>query len=118
MADPERIRQVLNHLVGNAILYTSEGGSVVVSTGREEVKGQAWATITVADTGVGVQEEELPHIFERFFRGEEPRIMQISGAGLGLSIAQEIVRMHGGQVTVESEKGRGSTFTVWLPLAE
>jgi len=118
LADPERIRQVLNHLVGNAILYTSEGGSVVVSTGREELKGQAWATITVADTGMGIPEEELPHIFERFFRGEEPRIMQAPGTGLGLSIAQEIVRLHGGRVTVESEKDAGSTFTVWLPLAE
>jgi len=118
LADPERIRQVLNHLVGNAILYTSEGGSVVVSTRREELKGQAWATITVADTGMGIPEEELPHIFERFFRGEEPRIMQAPGTGLGLSIAQEIVRLHGGRVTVESEKDAGSTFTVWLPLAE
>jgi len=118
LADPERIRQVLNHLVGNAILYTSEGGAVVVSTGREELKGQAWATITVADTGMGIPEEELPHIFERFFRGEEPRIMQAPGTGLGLSIAQEIVRLHGGRVTVESEKDAGSTFTVWLPLAE
>jgi len=67
---------------------------------------------------MGIPEQELPHIFERFFRGEEPQTMQISGTGLGLAIAREIVELHGGRVTVASQVDVGTTFTVWLPLAE
>jgi PAS domain S-box-containing protein len=118
LVDPERIRQVLNNLVGNAIRYTPEGGTVTVSTGEDEAQGRMWATITVRDTGIGIPEKDLPHIFDRFFRGMEPRSMQISGTGLGLAITEEIVELHGGRVTVESEEGVGSTFTVWLPLAD
>ncbi len=118
LADPKRMTQVLNNLVENAIRYTPEGGQVVVSTGQEETEGRVWATATVADTGMGIPEEELPRIFERFFRGEEVRLMQISGTGLGLAIAKEIVELHGGRVTVESQVDVGTTFTIWLPLAE
>jgi PAS domain S-box-containing protein len=113
-ADPERMRQVLNNLLDNAIYYTPEGGEVVVSTGRQKAAGRAWVTVTVADSGIGIPPDELPHVFERFFRGEEPRAKQISGSGLGLAIVKEIVELHGGRVTVESEVGSGSRFTVWL----
>jgi two-component system sensor histidine kinase VicK len=116
--DPMQMTQVLDNLVGNAIRYTFEGGAVTVSTGQQETKGRVWATLAVTDTGMGIPEDELPYIFDRFFRGEDPRAMQLTGTGLGLSIAKEIVELHGGRVTVESEKGVGSTFTVWLPLAE
>ena len=112
------MKQVLNNLVENAIQYTPEGGKVVVSTGKQEAEGRVWATATVADTGVGIPEEELPHIFERFFRGVEPRTMQVAGTGLGLAIVKEIVELHGGRVTVESQVGEGTTFTVWLPLTD
>ncbi len=118
LVDPERMMQVLNNLVENAIHYTLEGGAVVVSTAVEKDAGRIWATATVTDTGMGIPAEELPHVFERFFRGEQPRLMQISGTGLGLAIAKEIVELHGGRMTVESEEGVGSTFTVWLPLQE
>ena len=118
LVDPERMIQVLSNLAGNAIRYTSEGGKVVISTGKEEAGGRVWATATVADTGMGIPEQELPHIFERFFRGEGPRTMQISGTGLGLAIVKEIVELHGGQVKVESKASVGTTFTVWLPLAK
>ena len=126
LVDPERMMQVLNNLVGNGIRYTPEGGTVVVSTGTEEAEGRTWATVTVADTGMGIPEDELPHAFDRFFRGAEPRAMQLTGTGLGLAIAKEIVELHGGYVTVESpstalragEEGIGSTFTVWLPLSD
>jgi len=116
--DPEQMMQALNNLVANAIQYTPEGGKVVISTGKGEAEGRAWATLTVADTGIGIPEEELPHIFERFFRGDEPRLMQMPGTGLGLAIAKEIVELHGGRVTVESQVGKGTTFTVWLPLTD
>ncbi|MEA3340322.1 MAG: ATP-binding protein, partial [Chloroflexota bacterium] len=114
--DSKRMLQVLNNLMSNAIRYTPEGGEVAVSTGEKGRDGRTWATVTVADTGMGISEEELPHIFERFFRGEEPQSMQISGTGLGLAIAEEIVGLHGGRITVESQVGEGSAFTVWLPL--
>jgi len=130
LMDPQQMMQVLNNLVRNAIQYTPEDGRVVISTGKEETppsippnggeegRGRVWATATVADTGMGVPEEELPHIFERFFRGEQPRLTQIPGTGLGLAIVKEIVELHGGQVTVESQVGEGTTFTVWLPITE
>jgi signal transduction histidine kinase len=117
-ADPERLQQVLNNLVENAIHYTAEGGEVVVSTGRQQTEEETWVTVTVADSGIGIPEDELPHVFERFYRGEQPRREQISGSGLGLAIVKEIVELHGGRVTVESEVGSGSTFTVWLPPSE
>jgi signal transduction histidine kinase len=67
---------------------------------------------------MGIPEDELPHLFDRFFRGEKPRSMQLTGAGLGLAIVKEIVELHGGRVTVQSQVDVGSTFTVWLPLGD
>jgi signal transduction histidine kinase len=118
LVDPDRVMQVVVNLLMNAIQFTPKGGKVVVSTGREKAEGRVWATVAVADTGIGIPEQELPHIFERFFRGEQPQRMQLSATGLGLAIAKEIVELHGGQVTVESQVDVGSTFTVWLPLAD
>jgi two-component system phosphate regulon sensor histidine kinase PhoR len=117
LVDPDRMAQALANLATNAIQYTPRGGDIVISTAEKEAKGRTWATVTVADTGMGIPEEELPHIFERFFRGERPRSMQIPGTGLGLAIVKDIVELHGGQVTVESEIDVGTTFTIWLPLA-
>ena len=117
-ADPALIRRVLDNLLSNAIRYTLPGGRITVATGTAQAEDRAWATVTVSDTGIGIPENELPHVFDRFFRGEEPRRMQISGTGLGLSIVQELVERHGGFVTVDSRVGEGSTFTVWLPMAE
>jgi PAS domain S-box-containing protein len=118
LVDPERMEQVLDNLIDNAIQYTLEGGKVAVSTGTQEAEGRTWATVTVSDTGIGIPAEELPHIFDRFFRGDEPRSRQIVGTGLGLSIAKEIAELHGGRVTVDSEPGVGSSFTTWLPVAD
>ncbi len=117
LVDPERMMQVLTNLVDNAIRYTPEGGDVSISTEMAEAKGRIWATVTVADTGMGIPEEEIPHVFDRFFRGIEPRSMQISGSGLGLALVKEIVELHGGWVTVESKANVGTRFTVWLPSA-
>jgi signal transduction histidine kinase len=117
LADPDRLMQVLSNLVTNAINYTSSGGEVVLSTAREDVDGRTWAKAVVTDTGMGIPEEELGQVFDRFFRGEQPRLMQMPGTGLGLAIVKEIVELHGGQVTVESRLGEGSTFTIWLAHA-
>jgi signal transduction histidine kinase len=72
--------------------------------------------IGVEDTGVGISAEDLPHLFDKFFRSEDPRVQAETGTGLGLSLAREVVRMHGGEIQVESELNKGSTFTVLLPL--
>ncbi len=116
--DTQRMMQVLGNLIDNAIRYSPDGGTVTVTTARTEASGRQWATIAVTDTGIGIPESELPRVFDRFFRGEKPQTMQISGTGLGLAIVREIVELHGGRVTVESEVDKGSTFTVWLPAAE
>jgi PAS domain S-box-containing protein len=118
LVDSDRMTQVLANVVTNAVQYTPRGGKVVISTGEKEAEGCKWATVTVKDTGMGIPEEELPHIFERFFRGERPRSMQVSGTGLGLAIAKDIVELHGGLVTVESKVDAGTTFTIQLPLAD
>ncbi|MBN1979775.1 MAG: GAF domain-containing protein [Anaerolineae bacterium] len=118
LVDPNRIMQVLNSLVTNAIDYTTAGGEVLVSVKEEATDSRAWAVLTVADTGIGISEEELPHIFDRFFRGEHPRLMGVPGTGLGLAISRDIVELHGGKITVESAVGAGSTFAVWLPVAQ
>jgi signal transduction histidine kinase len=116
-ADPDRLMQVLSNLVTNAINYTPSGGEIVISIAQEDVDGHTWAKATVQDTGMGIPEDEMPQVFDRFFRGERPRLMQMPGTGLGLAIVKEIVDLHGGRVTVESQVGEGSAFSVWLPLA-
>ena len=119
LVDPEQISLVINNLVANAVVYTPAGGGVTVSTGKQRENDRVWATVTVADTGIGIREGDIPHIFERFYRGERMEGKEhIPGTGLGLAIVQEILDLHRGRVTVESEVGKGSTFTVWLPLAE
>ena len=115
IADSRWLMQVLDNLLSNAVRYTPEGGTISVTTGSEMGSGRPWSTVTVSDTGIGIPEDELPHIFDRFYRGERPQMMQVSGTGLGLAILKEIVELHGGQVTVESTVDEGSSFTVWLP---
>jgi two-component system OmpR family sensor kinase len=113
--DRDRLKQVTVNLVGNAINYTSKGGEIVVALGKVNDRAQ----LTVTDNGPGIPPEDLPHIFERFYRGEKSRTRQKDGKGfgLGLSIAYWIVRNHGGRIEVTSNVGQGSTFCVWLPLA-
>lgn len=113
--DKDRLKQVLVNLLGNAVRYTPEGGSVTVNMGKED----RHALISIEDTGPGIAPEDLPHIFERFYRGEKSRKRSGDhGFGLGLSIAYWIVRNHGGKINVESQLGEGTRFTVWLPLAD
>jgi len=109
--DPQRIGQVVANLVANAVKFTQRGGSVSVDV----VATPEGARIVVADTGVGIEATELPHIFERFYRGSRANEARGSGSGLGLAIVRSIVDMHGGTVEVESRVGDGSRFTVTLP---
>ena len=118
LVDPSQLEVILDNLLSNALRYTPEGGRIALSTGLRKDDGRTWAVITVADTGIGIPEDELPHIFDRFFRGDLPKEEQISGTGLGLVIVRQLVALHGGQITVESQEGEGTTFTVELPLAQ
>ncbi|HEY3862686.1 MAG TPA: ATP-binding protein [Verrucomicrobiae bacterium] len=112
--DRARIKQVVVNLLDNAIKYTPAGGSINLNVQAREGK----AVIEVADTGIGIPPGALPHIFERFFRVDKARSRDAGGAGLGLAIVKSICTAHGGRVEVESGEGRGSRFTVELPLAE
>jgi signal transduction histidine kinase len=110
VGDRTRLEQVAANLIDNAIKYTAAGGRVDVELRRENAK----AVMRVRDTGMGIPANELPRIWDRLFRGDRSRTER--GLGLGLSLVKAIIEAHGGQVSVESEPGRGSTFTVALPL--
>ena len=111
-ADPERISQVLSNLVGNAIKATPGGGRITVAAEYRDGMVQ----FSVTDTGTGIPAEQLPHIFDRFWQSA-PSSIRTRGAGLGLPIAQGIVRAHGGRLWAESEVGAGSVFRFTLPVA-
>jgi signal transduction histidine kinase len=114
IGDPDRLKQVLVNLIGNAINYTPNGGAVNLSL----TKADGLCLLEIQDNGPGIPEEDLPHIFERFYRGEKSRTRhERSGFGLGLPIANWIIRNHGGKIEYHSVIGQGTTFTVILPLA-
>jgi len=115
--DAAHLRQVVSNLVDNAIKFNRPGGRVDVAVGTDRERQQAW--LRVADTGPGIAARDLPRVFERFFRAERarPRADERPGNGLGLSICEAIVTALQGTITAESEPGKGSTFTVRLPLA-
>lgn len=112
--DPYRIGQVLRNLIDNAIVHTSKGGTITV-TAREKGKQ---VEVMVADTGEGIPSEDLPNIFERFYRVDKSRTRATGGSGLGLTIAKRLVEAHGGSIGVQSELGKGSRFTFTIPKAE
>jgi heavy metal sensor kinase len=114
--DRDRLKQVALNLLANAVKYTPEGGAVRADLSKDG----DWAVLSVKDNGPGIAEEDLPHIFERFYRGDKARHRGSDGTGfgLGLSIAYWIVRNHGGEIQVDSALGKGTTFHLRLPLAD
>jgi signal transduction histidine kinase len=112
--DPDRMAQVLGNLVGNALRYTPAGGQITLAAAADETS----VSLQVLDSGVGIPPEDLPHIFNRFYRADESRQQQQGESGLGLAIAQSITLAHGGSILVESTPGQGATFTISLPQAE
>lgn len=114
LGDKKRLYQVVYNLLSNAVKYTPEGGTICVRIGKEA----GMVKLTVRDSGIGISAQELPFVFERFFRADRSRNRRTGGSGIGLSIVKAIVLAHGGTVSVESEVGQGSTFTVVLPSSE
>src|SRR5205085_282989 len=112
IADRTQIERLIANLLSNAVKYTPKTGSVQVTVSRE---GPDWGRIEVADTGVGIPAENLPHIFDRFYRVRNPQTNSIQGLGLGLSFVSWIVKAHGGSIHVDSDVDKGSRFIVRLP---
>jgi PAS domain S-box-containing protein len=115
--DEHRIERVLTNLLTNAIKYSPDGGDIVIDIETEtDPDGSTWAKLAITDEGVGIPSGDLPHLFSRFGRGQNV-LMRISGTGIGLVGVSQIIGQHGGRVEVSSQEGKGSTFTVRLPLA-
>ncbi len=113
MVDPDRMMQVLGNLISNALSHTPEGGKIHLKADQV----QDWVDLIIQDTGAGIAPEVMPHIFDRFYRGDKAREEHEGESGLGLAIANSIVAMHGGELWAHSEgPGMGSTFTIRLPI--
>ena len=113
MADKDALKELFFNLINNAVKYTNDGGEVGISIRQEE----NWIEIDVTDTGIGISSEDLPKIFDEFFRSSNAKARKIEGTGVGLAIVNEVVEAHKGKLEVQSELGKGTTFTVKLPLA-
>lgn len=112
--DSQRISMAFANLLANAVNYTPPGGTIVVRVFTEEGN----VKVAISDTGVGIPKEDMPRLFTKFFRAENVIRMQTEGTGMGLFISKNIARMHGGDITVASEEGKGSAFTMILPIAK
>jgi PAS domain S-box-containing protein len=113
--------QAAERLIANALAYTPRGGRVLLKTARQHRADGEWVTLTVQDTGPGISDKDLPHLFERFYRGKAAGDYTIPGTGLGLSICQAAIEKMGGEITVENAPatdGGGAAFTIWLPAAK
>ncbi|KXG43364.1 sensor histidine kinase [Tepidibacillus decaturensis] len=110
--DVDRIEQVITNLVDNAMRHTQRDGRITM---RAKPKGIRKILLEVEDTGVGIPEEDLPYVFERFYKADKARTRGHSGTGLGLSIVKNIVHAHGGSISVSSQLGQGTTFSIILP---
>jgi signal transduction histidine kinase len=111
-ADRDKVAVALHNLLGNAVKYTPEGGTVTVRADTQE----GWLQVDITDTGLGIRREDHERIFEKFYRAKDRRIASISGSGLGLAISREVIRLHGGDIVVSSEIDHGSIFTLTLPI--
>jgi two-component system phosphate regulon sensor histidine kinase PhoR len=114
LADPPRIEQVLVNLLHNAIKFTAPGGEISISAHFQGSSPEAQVIFQVRDNGVGIPQDDLPRIFERFYKADRAR--SGGGTGLGLAIAKHLVESHGGRIWVESTEGRGSSFYFSLPV--
>jgi signal transduction histidine kinase len=120
-SDRRRIAQVLRNLIENALTHTPSGGTISVRADSVMAGGAArsgdWIEVQVSDTGAGISPQDLPHVFDRFYRADRSRTRATGGSGLGLAIAKQFVEAHGGQISASSEIGAGATFRFTLPAA-
>lgn len=107
----DRLAQVVTNLLSNAVKYTEKGGRICIIAEN----GDDGFRLTVRDTGIGISPDDLPHIFERFYRADKSRNRSTGGSGVGLAVAKAIIEAHGGSISAESEYGKGSEFTFTLP---
>ncbi|MER3486209.1 MAG: hypothetical protein C4345_09785 [Chloroflexota bacterium] len=112
--DARRLERVIDNLLTNAMKY-SQGGTIALRLRAKDRAGVPWAKLEIEDQGVGIPAADLPFIFERFRRGSNVED-RVAGTGLGLAGAREVVMQHGGEVTIDSEEGRGTCVTIWLPV--
>jgi two-component system phosphate regulon sensor histidine kinase PhoR len=122
VGDADQLSQVLTNLLDNAVKYGREGGTVRLwlrrdGPGGEKARRRAGVALSVTDDGAGIPRVHLPRLTERFYRVDAARSRAVGGTGLGLAIVKHIVNRHRGLLEIESEEGRGSTFTIWLPAA-
>jgi signal transduction histidine kinase len=116
LCDITRARQILNHLLNNAIKFTLAGGCIAVSLNRDAEEG--YLLLTVADSGIGIPPAEQDKVFERFYRASNVAYIGAAGAGLGLHLARSLVELHGGRIWLESDVDHGATFYVTFPIAD
>jgi signal transduction histidine kinase len=112
MVNTQQIKRLVGNLLENAIKYTAEDGRITLSIFSED----GWARLEVRDTGVGIAPQDLPYVFDRFYRVDKTRSRSNGGTGLGLAMVKEIAERHGGKVAVTSKPGEGSIFSVWLRI--
>lgn len=115
--DPEKLEHIVNNLLHNALKFT-EKGSVTLKVKETSQDGQAFAMIEVSDTGMGIHPQQLPHVFDRFFQARQEDNLANQGTGIGLALCKELVDLHSGKIEVESELGKGSVFSVFLPMGK
>ena len=114
--DADRLSQVFYNLLVNAIRYTPDHGTVNITSEITQVEKRAWLTVLIKDNGAGIDSEDIPYVFDHFYRGEKSRNRKLGGSGLGLAIVKQLVENHGGRVSVSSQLGIGSVFQVRFPL--
>jgi signal transduction histidine kinase/CheY-like chemotaxis protein len=118
LGDQARLLQILTNLVSNSHQYTPPGGTITVRTRRLPDRDPPMLCIEVEDTGIGISAEDMPKVFDRLFRADDPMVQEFPGTGLGLAITQSLVEMHGGEIWVDSALGKGTKFSFSMPLAE
>ena len=113
--DRDKVHKIVNNLLSNAFKFTKEGGTIKLQLSKEELDGRWYARMEVSDTGIGISETDLPHIFDRFYQVQN-KVDEKPGSGIGLHLIKEYVNIHEGKIAVDSHVGQGSVFTVWLPV--
>lgn len=115
LVDQEKVATIIHNLLSNAFKFTPAGGEVILHLKKEE---DQWTTITVKDTGIGIPAEEVDKVFDRFYQVDSSQTREQEGSGLGMALAKELAELHHGKISVESQQGKGTIFTVWLPLGK